>query len=114
MVMNPAIKYRGGAQVGWWNATWPLASLTCTPGTLNLYVFPFSNYRFGPEQVIAIEEHIEIPVIGSGIRIYHNVPAYSRKIVFWWFGNPQSIISSICESGFVPLGKESGKVMHTA
>jgi hypothetical protein len=77
-------------------------------------VFPFGNYRFSQKQVVAIEEHIKIPVIGWGIRIRHNVPAYNGKIAFWCFGNPQSIISRIREMGFVPEGKELREDMHAA
>lgn len=112
--MRPAVKYLGGARVGWWNATWPLATLACSPDSLNLYVFPFSNYRLSPEQVIAIEEYIELPVIGQGIRIRHNVPAYNRKMVFWCFSNPRAIIERIREVGFVPRGKELGSDTRAA
>ena len=106
MISKSRVHYIGGARIGWLGgATWPFASLTCTADSLRLYVFPFSNYRFRPKQVVAIEEY---EGFGSGVRILHDVPAYNRRIIFFWFGSPRAIVNSIREVGFVPRGKAMG------
>jgi hypothetical protein len=105
MTSKSRVHYIGGARIGWLGgATWPFASLTCTADSLRLYVFPFSNYRFRPEQVVAIEA---FEGLGSGVRILHKVPAYNNRLIFFWFGSPRTIINNIFEVGFVPRGKDA-------
>lgn len=91
----------GGARIGWVNATWPFATLTARQDQLILNATVIGKYSFSPDQVVAIEKYTAIPILGWGIRIHHSVAAYPRKIVFWCFGSPESLIRRIQETGFV-------------
>lgn len=91
----------GGAQIGWVNATWPFARLSAQQNQLVLNASLIGKYSFTPEQVVAIEKYTLIPLLGWGLRIHHNIPTYPKKIVFWCFGSPQSLIGKIEETGFV-------------
>lgn len=91
----------GGARIGWINATWPFARLTARRDQLILNGTLIGKYSFSPEQVVAIEKYTVIPILGWGIRIHHSVADYPRKIVFWCFGSPESLIRRIQETGFV-------------
>ncbi len=83
------------------NGTWPCATLTARQDQLILNASLLGKYSFSPEQVVAIEKYTVIPILGWGIRIQHNVATYPRKIVFWCFGRPESLIRRIQETGFV-------------
>jgi hypothetical protein len=60
------MRFFGGATVGWTHATWPFVVLNCSSENLRLYMFPFSEYIFTPEQVKSIEEVGEIPYRKDG------------------------------------------------
>ena len=92
----------GGARIGWVNATWPFARLRAQRGRLVLNATLIGKYSFAPDQVVSIEKYTVIPFLGWGIRIHHNISTYPKKIVFWCFGSPESLISRIEETGFVP------------
>jgi len=100
--MENQISHTGGARIGWVNATWPFAALTATRDSLTLNATLVGRYSFTPDQVVSIERHTVIPVLGWGIRINHNVPKYPKKTVFWCFGSPNMLISRIEEVGFIP------------
>lgn len=99
--IRDAVSSTGGARIGRMNATWPFATLTARRDTLLLNATLLGRYSFDPTQVISIEKYTLIPVLGSGIRIHHNVPTYPKKIVFWCF-TPASLIRRIKETGFLP------------
>jgi len=49
-----AFTVRGGAQIGWINASWPFGMLSVSPRSLTISS-PFSrSYVFEPEQVVTI------------------------------------------------------------
>lgn len=102
----------GGARIGWINATWPFATLTAREDQLVLNVTLIGKYSFTPEQVVAIEKYTVIPILGWGIRIHHSVAAYPRKIVFWCFGSPESLIRRIQETGFVAKADPDSMPTH--
>ena len=92
----------GGARVGWINATWPLAKLTVQKNTIELKAALIGKYSFTQEQIISIKKYTTIPILAWGILIIHNVSEYPKKIKFWSFSNPESIITKIQETGFLP------------
>ncbi len=92
----------GGARVGWINATWPLAKLIVQKNKIDLNAKLIGKYSFTQEQIISIKKHTTIPILGWGIQIVHNVSEYPKKIIFWSFRNPESIITKIRETGFLP------------
>jgi len=90
----------GGAQLGWINATWPLANLSVSAEKIELRVGASGKYIFRPESVVDISRYTFIPVLGWGIRIRHCVAAYPDDIVFWCLGNPDKLMERIRETGF--------------
>ena len=93
----------GGARVGWINATWPLAKLTIQSNRLDLNAALVGKYSFTKEQVISINKYTTIPILSWGIQIVHNVSEYPKKIIFWSFSSPASIIKKIESAGFLPF-----------
>ena len=68
---------RGGASVGWWNVTAPIARLSVDRNALRLSYF-FRDYVFFKSRIVALNK-----CFYAGLRIEHIVPAYPRLIVFW-------------------------------
>jgi len=101
--MSGSISVRGGLRVGWLHASWPLARLTASERRLSVSTLLLGGYDFTPDQMIALEPHGNVPVIGRGIRLRHSRPDYPRRIVFWCAGSPRQLIGRIQrEAGFVP------------
>lgn len=99
------LKLTGGARIGVINASMPLASLTVSKEKLELNVSIIGNFVFQSSDIISIEPYGVIPFIGQGIKINHQVATYKKKIIFWTFKNPKSVIKLIKETGF--LNKEN-------
>lgn len=100
--MNTVLEMRGGARIGWVNATGPLAKLSVSAQQLSISGFLLGDYKFSPDQVVALEPHGFIPVLGTGIRIVHTVSNYPQKIVFWCSKSPKQLIEQIISLGFRP------------
>jgi len=96
--------FRGGARIGWVNASWPFATLKITD--TRLAISTLSSYEFSPEQVVSVERYGSIPVLSSGIRINHNRADYPKKVVFWCVGNREKVFAQIKKSGFLPKGQK--------
>src|SRR5262245_14998052 len=81
--MTSTFSRTGGARIGSFNASWPLATLSATSDTVRLscigrqYVFLKSNVR-------GLSRHGG--VFSTGLRIEHTVSAYPELVVFWTFG----------------------------
>ena len=101
----PAIPHytaRGGARIGWVNATWPLAKLTVTPDQLMLSIFGFGEYLFSPADVVALD-----PVYGGqGVRVVHCRANCPERIIFFLprKGDAGELARRLEESGFTPSG----------
>jgi hypothetical protein len=91
---------KGGANIGAINATWPMATLEVSDRSLVLKVRLVGEYRFPREDVVSLEPHGFVPVIGKGIRIVHCNPEYSGKIVFWSTEKPELLLQRIRDAGF--------------
>jgi len=92
------IKRRGGAQVGWVNATWPLAGIEIGHGKLQ--VTSMGTYDFTPNEVTAVEPVGAIPVLSQGIRIHHTKTQYPERVVFYTMSGRQKILGAIEAAGF--------------
>jgi len=103
--MKEGISARGGARIGWLNATWPSAHLKVHRNKLILNVFLFGRYQFLPEDVVSLKKYGLIPLLGQGVRIHHSVREYPSRIVFWCLGSPVRLIGRIRETGFIPSGR---------
>src|SRR5690242_5065188 len=97
--------FRGGARIGWFNASWPFARLRV--GTDRLTLSCFGSYEFSPSQVTVIEPVGFIPILFKGIRIHHNRPDYPEKIIFWCVGAREEVLDAISNSGFRAAGTPS-------
>ena len=106
------VSFIGGARIGGVNATWPFATLTATRDSLNLNATLIGSYSFTPDQVISIEKYTMIPVLGWGIQIRHNVATQPRKIIFWWFFTPNTLVNRIAETGFTPHASQDSMPIH--
>ena len=94
--------FRGGARVGWVNASWPFATLTANGSTLTLS--SLGTYTFRPSDVVALVPYGSIPVLASGIRIEHNRKDYPKKMIFWCMGRRSVVLAEIANTGFSPAG----------
>jgi hypothetical protein len=89
---------RGGAQVGWLSASWPLAGIKIEPARLT--VSALGSYTFNPSEVSAIEPVGSIPVLTTGIRIHHMRPDYPEKVIFYSMGRQDSLLQALRAAGF--------------
>ncbi len=101
------VSFRGGARVGWLNASWPFATLKVSRSELR--VSSFGSYDFSQSQVVSIEPYGSIPFLSSGVRINHNRVDYPVTIIFWCVGNRAKVLSAIQDAGFLPSGKASAR-----
>ena len=96
-----------GAQIGWINASWPLAQISVSSDRLTITARLLGTYAFTPGQVSAVERYVMIPVLAWGIRVRHHVPDYPQRIIFWSLGSPEAVLGGIRGSGFIPAGLTS-------
>lgn len=112
------LKITGGAKIGALNASWPLAKLYVSKDVLQLQAGVIGQLTFSPQDIVAIEPHVTIPLVGQGLRIYHNIESYAQNIVFWTFKSPQKVIAQIRDTGFMDekrgrLSDEQLALMHS-
>ena len=99
------VSFRGGARVGWVNASWPLAKLTASHD--RLVVTSLGTYEFTPDQVQAIERYGSIPILAWGLRIRHNRTDYPENVIFWCMGSRDRVLAQIEQTGFTPKAQAS-------
>jgi hypothetical protein len=102
--MQQPFTITGGAQIGWVNASWPLARLSATSDRLTITARVLGNYSFTPQQVSAVERYVLVPFLAWGVRILHQVPDYPRRIIFWCFCEPKVVLQGVRDAGFAPTG----------
>ncbi|GAB5552269.1 MAG: hypothetical protein Sapg2KO_18600 [Saprospiraceae bacterium] len=95
------IEIKGGARVGSTHCSFPLATLKVDKDRLILKVAFIGTLIFRATDIISIEPYIVIPLIGQGIKITHTVTNYKKRVIFWTFKNPQSVIRQIESTGFI-------------
>jgi hypothetical protein len=101
--MSASLSVTGGLRVGWLHASWPLATLAATPSSLSVSAPVLGRYDFTPDQVVALEPHGAIPLVGRSVRLVHSRPDYPRRIVFSCVGHPEQLIARIQrDGGFLP------------
>ncbi|MCG6964250.1 MAG: hypothetical protein LJE95_13400 [Acidobacteria bacterium] len=111
--------WQGGARIGWWDFTFPLARLSVRTGCLTLAttekVFGFQLYKlaadvpnvliFSPSDVEGLQVIGSIPVFSIGVRIHHSKPEYSPKVIFWTCGTrrgAEALVQRLTDFGFLP------------
>ena len=105
--MNSSLTITGGFKAGLVSGSWPFARLAVSARSLLLSAGPFGSFEFEPGQIVKLEPHGRIPILGRGIRIVHVRPDYPTKLVFWCFQNPERLIERIYRLGFRPSGSTS-------
>jgi hypothetical protein len=102
------VKFRGGALIGWFSASWPFATLTAEKGMLTLRCL--FTLKFSAAQIVRLEAVNIIPVIASGIRIVHSDPVAPQRIVFWCIGQRDRKMAAIAAE----LGSGDGTPVELA
>ena len=87
----------GGARLGSFNATWPLAKLTVEPQRLLLTVLGFIKLAFPKSSIVRVGEHRGF--ISSGLRIEHRDVRAPQFIVFWTFKLP-ALLEALRAAGY--------------
>ena len=95
------LKITGGARIGMANATWPFATLKVNKDKFELNASILGKLVFQPSNIKSIDPYTQIPIVGQGIKINHNVESYNQKVIFWTFKNPQTVINQIEQTGFL-------------
>lgn len=72
-----AMKRRGGATIGWVNATWPCATLAADPKGVVLNCM--GEYALSPAEVISITPNGRIPFWTGGVRLRITGPIIPRR-----------------------------------
>jgi hypothetical protein len=96
------VSQRGGAQIGWLSASWPLANIRIEHGKMTLNAM--GKYTFATADVQAIEPVGSIPFIGTGIRVHHTKNDYPNKVVFYSVGRRDSLLQAARTAGFTVGG----------
>lgn len=97
------VSFRGGSRIGWVNASYPFARLTCTRERLVLS--SFGAHEFTPDQVVSFGTFGSVPLLANGLAIEHNRLDYPARMVFWCPGSRDKVLEEIRRTGFVPRGQ---------
>jgi hypothetical protein len=98
----------GGTRVGWWRASWPLATLSVSASSLSISAPLVGSHSFSPDQVVRLEPYGLIPIFGRGIRIVHSRTDCPAKVLFSCFWTSERLLESIRGAGFVPRAPSPG------
>jgi len=95
-------KFKVGARIGWWSASWPLADLKLGTEVLEISVPLAGTHRFRPEDVIRIEKRLHV------LQVEHTREDVPETVLFF---SPRRgrILDAIEKSGFRPCANESDK-----
>jgi len=102
--MPLSISRRGGARIGWARVAFPFCGLTVSHDLLTLNVPYLGKYTFAADEVVGIEPHTVIPFLRWGLRIRHCKLGHPKTVIFWYLGNPSTLLRDIQSAGFVPAG----------
>ncbi len=98
------MSFRGGSRIGWVNASYPFARLTCTRERLVLS--SLGAHEFTPDQVVSLSAFVgTVPMLAKGVAIEHNRLDYPARMVFWSMGDAEHVLERIRGTGFVPRGQ---------
>jgi hypothetical protein len=86
----------GGARLGTFNATWPLAKLVVNSDELRLWVLGI-KLAFPKASITRLSEHRGY--MSTGLRIEHSNPRAPQFIVFWTF-DLSTLLRELSSSGY--------------
>ncbi|MGW8123759.1 hypothetical protein ACV07N_13970 [Roseivirga echinicomitans] len=95
------ITLTGGAKIGIMNYTYPFATMVVSKDKIQLTTATGVNLVFRPQDIVSIKTHKELPVVGQGIRIKHQISGYSKMIIFWLMEDPELVLEKIQATGFL-------------
>ena len=85
----------GGARLGFFNATWPLAKLVVSPAELRLRVLGI-KLTFAKGSIVRLSKHSGF--ISTGLRIEHSTQAPS--FIVFWTPNVAALLEALSQSGY--------------
>ena len=80
--MNKTLNMTGGARIGMFNATWPLANLSATGNEIILNVLT-KKYEIKKEKITSLNKYCGF--ISVGLKIEHSKNNIPNHIIFWTF-----------------------------
>jgi hypothetical protein len=97
--------FRGGARIGLWNATWPLAKLRLGSDTVSLKVL-VREYIWAKSEIIGFEFFDGL--FSRGVKITHSKQDRDSPIIFWSFA-PREVLLAAQKLGIPIKRKKSGR-----
>jgi hypothetical protein len=98
--MASTLSRTGGARIGYFNASWPLATLSATSDRIGLSCVS-REFSFPKSSIRRLSRHRGR--FSSGLRIEHTVSSCPELVVFWTFGY------KTLKDGLENLGYEVGE-----
>jgi hypothetical protein len=90
-----SVRLKGGARIGWWNATWPLATLVLDKEWAHLKSMIGSVWI---SQVETIEVKVVRSPVGSGVLFSSRTGVYDG-VIFWTF-SPAAVREALANFGW--------------
>jgi hypothetical protein len=87
----------GGARLGLFNATWPLAKLVVDPAELELRVLGI-KFTFPKTSITKISVYSAL--FSKGLRIEHDGNTKAPRFVVFWTFNLAKLTESLSQSGY--------------
>ncbi len=101
---------RGGARFGWANVTMPFAVMQVHAEALSIRAGVLGALSFAPEEVVAVEPFVWVPVVAWGVRVVHTRADAPEVVRFWCLGSPWALRRQVLAAGFVPQADPSTAV----
>lgn len=87
----------GGARLGIFNATWPLAKLAADPDELKLWVMGI-KFAFPKASITKISVYSAL--ISKGLRIEHDGNSKAPRFVVFWTPNLSKLTEGLAQLGY--------------
>ncbi len=101
--MTGKFELTGGARIGTWDASYPLANLSVDKTVLKINASVIGNLVFQAKDIKSIE--VYKPKIGlglsKGLQINHTVENYPENVIFWTRIDPNIALLEIKKTGFL-------------
>lgn len=100
--------FTGGSRIGSVNETFPFSKLIIEPTKLRLKTTFSGTIEISPQELIAVEEVLYVPLLAQGIKIRHSNPDHKKTLIFWSFKAPKKILKSLEQQGWLSTAARSG------
>jgi len=111
--MSSSFSCRGTVQTGKGRilGNWGFGRLESSPSELSVRAPLLSRLAFTPKDVVSLDSFTRIPILYWGIRIRHVRKDCPQTVRFRALRTPESLLSGIEGSGFLPQGVESDECL---